>query len=127
MTILLVSKTMIIQSDALVMGDPTQIHQILLNLCTNAGHAMQERGGLLEVSLSDVELDTDFTTRYPELKSGPYLQLTVSDNGRGIPEHILERIFDPFFTTKKRDTCHGITAKAGKFQNPNPCRKSYEN
>lgn len=89
-----------IQSDALVMADPTQIHQIIMNLCTNAEHAMRDQGGVLSVKLADVQLRTDFTAEHPELKPGPYLELTVSDTGYGIPAHNLDRIFDPFFTTK---------------------------
>jgi signal transduction histidine kinase len=68
-----------IQSDALVLADPTQIHQVLMNLCTNADHAMREKGGVLEVKLEEVELDTDFTALQPDMKPGAYLNLTVSD------------------------------------------------
>ena len=97
-----------IQSDALVMADPTQIHQIIMNLCTNAEHAMREQGGVLSVKLADVQLQTDFTAEHPELKPGPYLELTVSDTGYGIPAHNLDRIFDPFFTTKETGVGTGM-------------------
>jgi PAS domain S-box-containing protein len=90
-----------IQSDALVMADSTQIHQILMNLCTNADHAMREKGGVLRVELEDVELDEDFTASHPNMKPGSYLNLMVSDTGHGMPPDVLERIFDPFFTTKE--------------------------
>lgn len=90
-----------INSDALVMADPTQIHQIIMNLCTNAEHAMREIGGILEIGLHDVVLDTTFTADYPELSPGSYQELTVKDTGHGIPAHIMDRIYDPFFTTKK--------------------------
>jgi PAS domain S-box-containing protein len=90
-----------IQSDSLVTADPTQLHQVILNLCTNAGHAMGEKGGVLEVKLADVKLESYFDAKYPELKPGSYLELVVSDSGHGIPAHILDRIFDPFFTTKE--------------------------
>jgi len=85
-----------------VMGDTTQIHQVVLNLCTNAIHAMEEtRGGLLGVSLSLARFeDSDLTERDQDLKTGAYVCLTISDTGCGIPEHIRDRIFDPFFTTK---------------------------
>jgi PAS domain S-box-containing protein len=89
-----------IQSDSMVMADPTQIHQVLMNLCTNAGYAMQETGGTLEVSLTNVELDSHFTERYPDMAPGPHIRLTVSDTGHGMTPDVLDRIFDPFFTTK---------------------------
>lgn len=89
------------QSDALVLADPTQIHQIIMNLCTNANHAMQEKGGVLEIKLEEVELGADFTAFHPDMKPGTYLNLTVSDTGKGMPPDVLERIFDPFFTTKE--------------------------
>ena len=90
-----------IQNDALVMADPTQIHQLIMNLCTNAENAMREKGGVLGVNLANVKLCTDFTADHPEIKPGTYLELTVSDTGHGIPANILDRIFDPFFTTKE--------------------------
>ncbi len=71
-------------SDAMVLADPTQIHQILMNLCTNAEHAMSESGGVLEVSLNNVMLDQDFASRNPEINPGQYLCLTVSDTGHGM-------------------------------------------
>lgn len=86
---------------AKVMIDPTQVHQVLLNLCTNAANSMREKGGMLEVSLSDIEVDSHFTARHPDLKSGPYVKLTVSDTGHGMPHSIIEKIFDPNFSTKK--------------------------
>lgn len=97
-----------IQSDSLVLGDPTQIHQIFLNLCVNADHAMREKGGILEVTLVDMELDSRFTAQHPELKPGPHLRLRVKDTGRGIPPHLLDRIFDPFFTTKDKGEGTGL-------------------
>ena len=90
-----------IRSDAAVMADPTQIHQVIMNLCTNAEHAMRENGGTLEVKLANVTLGAESTSQYPELTPGRYLELTVTDTGHGIPAHILDRIFHPFFTTKK--------------------------
>ena len=73
-----------IESDALVMGDPTQIHQVIMNLCTNAGYAMQTEGGRLEVSLLEMQLNEESTVNDPNLKSGPYIKLTVADDGPGI-------------------------------------------
>ena len=84
-----------------IKGDPTQINQILLNLCTNAAHAMREKGGLLEVSLEDVEINKESAARYHELAPGRYISLSISDTGGGIDPGIIDRIFDPYFTTKE--------------------------
>jgi PAS domain S-box-containing protein len=82
-----------------ILGDPVQIQQVLMNLCTNAAFAMREKGGVLSVELSDFSVNGE--GKVLGLKSGLYMRLVVSDTGIGIaPEHI-ERIFDPFFTTKK--------------------------
>jgi two-component system cell cycle sensor histidine kinase/response regulator CckA len=83
-----------------ILGDPTQIHQVLMNLCTNALQAMAGRPGLLEIGLERIELDGSNLPRYPGLIPGPHLHLTISDNGAGIDSRIIDRIFDPFFTTK---------------------------
>jgi len=84
-----------------VRADPTQINRVLINLCTNAAHAMGEKAGVLEVSLEDIELDEDSAIHYYDLSSGKYVRLNVSDTGNGMESKILERIFDPYFTTKK--------------------------
>jgi CheY-like chemotaxis protein len=83
-----------------VRADPTQINQVLINLCSNAAHAIGEKGGVLEVSLKNIELDECSAIHYHDLSSGKYVRLTVSDTGHGIEPKILERIFDPYFTTK---------------------------
>ena len=83
----------------IVLADPTQIHQVLMNLCTNAEHAMRETGGTLEVGLDEVEISNE-NLPSPGLKPGLYLRLSVSDTGNGIPPEIRDRIFEPFFTTK---------------------------
>jgi PAS domain S-box-containing protein len=83
-----------------ISSDPTKIHQVLMNLCTNASHAMRKKGGILEVSLSDVFLEPRELERLPGLSPGPYLKLTVSDTGHGIEPAIINRIFEPYFTTK---------------------------
>ena len=90
------------------MGDPTQIHQVMMNLVTNAGHAMQDTGGRLTVALEQVLLDSEIVENHPNLKSGPYLKLTVSDTGPGISESELNRIFEPFFTTKGKGEGTGM-------------------
>jgi len=83
-----------------IMSDPTQFQQILMNLCTNAGHAMEKTGGELDVSLEETDIHEDDMLTYPSLKPGPHLKLSVKDTGSGISEENLERIFDPYFTTK---------------------------
>jgi PAS domain S-box-containing protein len=83
-----------------VLGDATQIQQVIMNLCLNAGQAMKERGGVLEVSLRCFDVDQDFVSTHPELKEGPYVRLDVCDSGSGMDRATEERIFEPFFTTK---------------------------
>nr|WP_320011777.1 CHASE4 domain-containing protein [uncultured Desulfobulbus sp.] len=103
-----ISITSEISGHPVVQADPIQMHQVFMNLCTNAGHAMKENGGTLTISLKTVHLDSDFTSRHPELTSGEYAQITLSDTGKGIDEQILERIFDPFFTTKQKGEGTGL-------------------
>jgi len=83
-----------------ILADPTQINQILLNLCTNAYHAMPD-GGTIEVILKNMELGDRAAARYRDLNPGRYVNLTVSDTGHGIPEAEIDRIFEPYFTTKE--------------------------
>jgi signal transduction histidine kinase/ActR/RegA family two-component response regulator len=84
----------------MILADPTQIHQILINLCTNATHAMREKGGVLEVSLDDVYIDPETAEHISDLPAGPYLEIRVQDTGTGMNTSVIERVFDPFFTTK---------------------------
>ena len=91
-----------------VMADPTQIHQMLVNLCTNAARSMHEKGGILGVILSDTELDSHFTDQHQGLKPGPYVKLTVSDTGHGISRSTIQRIFDPGFTSKAGENGSGL-------------------
>nr|MDA3898759.1 response regulator [Desulfobacteraceae bacterium] len=97
-----------LMSSAMVMADPTQIHQILMNLCTNAEHAMSESGGIIEVSLNNVALDRNFAMRNPGITPGRYVCLTVSDTGHGMSEELMQRLYDPFFTTKDPDKGTGL-------------------
>jgi len=83
-----------------VFADPTQIHQVLMNLCTNAEHALRSDGGILEIGLEPFEVTEHISASHPELTPGPHITLTVHDTGCGIPSEIAQRIFDPFFTTK---------------------------
>ncbi len=86
-----------------ILGDATQIYQILMNLCTNAYQAMKDKGGLLEVELVGMEVgeDADIDDKLQGLNPGSYIELIVKDTGEGIDPIIQKRIFDPFFTTKK--------------------------
>jgi nitrogen-specific signal transduction histidine kinase/CheY-like chemotaxis protein len=97
-----------LQSNSAVLADPTQIHQVIMNLCTNAAHAMRRKGGQLKITLSDVNLGAGFVSHHPFLSSGPYIELAVSDTGHGMEEYIVDRIFNPFFTTKDRGEGTGM-------------------
>jgi PAS domain S-box-containing protein len=88
-----------IDSDSLIMGNQTQLHQIIMNLCTNAAHAMEDEGGTLIVSLKDSVINRKFGKKF-EFKYGDYIEISVSDTGTGIAPEILEKIFEPYFTTK---------------------------
>jgi signal transduction histidine kinase/BarA-like signal transduction histidine kinase len=85
----------------LVLADVGQIQQVVLNLCTNAAHAMKEKGGAIAIDLSDFGFFTPGEAPHSLLEPGSYLKLSVSDTGDGIAGDIIDRIFDPFFTTKK--------------------------
>lgn len=89
-----------VESDT-VRADPTQINQILINLCNNAAHALRDKGGEIEVNLENVKINENESTKYHDIPPGEYVRLTVKDSGRGIEPEILKRIFDPYFTTKK--------------------------
>ena len=96
-------------SGTLIMGDPTHIYQIVMNLCTNAHHAMRESGGVLDVGLQPVDLAPEDLPQYPGLQQeGAYLKLSVSDTGCGISQAHLDRIFDPYFTTKEKGEGTGL-------------------
>jgi PAS domain S-box-containing protein len=108
-----------ISSKKSIKCDPTQIYQIVLNLCTNAGHAMKDKVGVLEVSLSDTELLSEDIPLYSDLKAGEYIKLSVKDTGHGMGKVVLERIFEPFFTTKERGegTGMGLSVVHGIIKN----------
>ena len=84
-----------------VSADPTQIHQVVMNLCVNAQHAMEGRQGLLEVRLDECVMDELTCQRHADLRPGLYVRLTVRDNGCGISAENLKRIYEPFFTTRE--------------------------
>ena len=91
-----------------VLGDATQLHQIIMNLCTNAYHAMHQTGGVLGVRLDEVTIEKSYNLVELELRPGQYLRLAVSDTGTGISPAILDRIFDPYFTTKEKNKGTGL-------------------
>ena len=113
-------KTRIYQSEPLVIkGDATQVHQILMNLCANAAHAMRRLGGVLEVTLSRADVSGEEAEKIPGLSPGEYAVMEVKDNGEGIHPLIISRIFDPFFTTKGtgEGTGMGLAVVFGIIQN----------
>lgn len=90
-----------LKNPGIIHGDPTHIYQIMMNLCKNAADAMKEKGGVINVSLKDIDTDSNTAESNQELAPGNYIRLTVSDTGHGIEQSIKERIFEPYFTTKK--------------------------
>jgi CheY-like chemotaxis protein len=105
---------------AAVLGDPTQVHQVLMNLATNAAQAMPA-GGTVGVSLEAVRLEVPLVATTGTLEAGDYLVLEVADSGVGMPPDVVDRVFDPFFTTKEvgvgtglgLSLVHGIVAELG--------------
>ena len=91
-----------------VLADPIHIHQIVMNLCTNANHAMMKTGGTLDVRLESVKLDQKTADKIPNLKKGSYIRLTISDTGHGMDIKTKERIFEPFFTKKEVGSGSGL-------------------
>lgn len=92
-----------------VLADPSQLHQVILNLCSNAAHAMRDKGGTLHIGLARVDVNAGFMADHPEItRPGPYLQLSVVDTGHGIAPSIMDKIFDPFFTTKESSEGTGM-------------------
>jgi PAS domain S-box-containing protein len=84
----------------LVLADATAIHQVVMNLCTNAAHAMRQGQGCLTVKLETREVNEEFASKHPGLQARRYARLTVADTGEGIAPEVLKRVFEPFFTTK---------------------------
>ncbi|PLY04633.1 MAG: hybrid sensor histidine kinase/response regulator [Desulfuromonas sp.] len=103
----------------LIAADATQIHQVIMNLCTNAADAMREQGGIINVSMKDRLIKEHELTNYPGLSSGAYVELVVADTGHGMSREVLDRIFDPFFTTKGhgRGTGLGLSIAHGIIKN----------
>jgi len=105
----------------IVVSDPSQIHQIMMNLSSNAVYAMKDTGGLLEVTVQDLILDPELSIAFHDLPAGQYVHIAVRDTGSGIEKGAADRIFDPFFTTKGRGegtgmglaVVHGIVSTLG--------------
>ena len=91
-----------------VLADPTQIHQVIMNISTNAWHALPETGGHIDISLRVMDVDTMMAARYRELRPGTYVRLSIADNGHGMDAQTRERIFEPFFTTKPASKGSGL-------------------
>lgn len=114
-------RTNINKETDIVQADPTQIHQVIMNLCTNAFYAMSETGGVLQVSQEPVTLDESRPASLSHIKPGPYLKLSVEDTGKGMRPEIMQRIFEPYFTTRQRGqgtglglaVSHGIVSSLG--------------
>ena len=84
-----------------VLGSPAQLHQVIMNFCTNAAQAIGREGGTIEVIARDEDVDDRTALAHPHLRIGPYVRLSVADTGHGMSPAVLARVFDPFFTTKK--------------------------
>ncbi len=110
-----------LRAESAVMADATQIHQVLMNLCANAGLAMRDRGGTLELSTEDLVLGGEEMARLPKLAPGRYVRLVVRDTGTGMTPAVLSRVFEPFFTTRAHGegtgmglaVAHGIVLNHG--------------
>ena len=114
-------KTRIDEKSGTVLANSVELHQIIMNLCTNALHAIGDRGGTLEIAVKEVQIDQPQTQGTIGLEVGPYLRVSVKDTGGGIPPEIIGKIFDPYFTTKAKGVgtglglavVHGIVRKSG--------------
>ena len=91
-----------------VRSDPTQLHQIIVNLCTNSAHAMERDGGVMDISLNTISIVEENKYIYPQIDAGEYLCFSISDCGQGIAPEIQEKIFEPYFTTKEEGKGSGL-------------------
>jgi len=96
------------ETDITILADPVQINQVLMNLCINAAHAMENTGGILEIIVEKVHLNAEEADSYPDLTAGDFLKIMVSDTGPGIASENINRIFDPYFTTKEMGKGSGM-------------------
>ena len=91
-----------------VESDPTKIHQIMMNICTNAHHAMYDKGGVLDVAMVPVELEAEKAADFHALLPGSYIRLSIADTGIGMDQSTMDRIFEPYFTTKEKSEGTGL-------------------
>jgi PAS domain S-box-containing protein len=104
-----------------ILADPTQIHQVFMNLCTNAAQAMEREGGVLEIKIDLLEVTPDMSATHGGVSPGRYLRLRISDTGEGMDDAVISRIFEPYFTTKQKGegtglglaVVHGIVKRSG--------------
>lgn len=97
-----------IRSDSLISADPVEIHQMVMNLCTNALHAMQDNGGILRVLLTDTNIQSNENVQDNSIAPGPCIRLIISDTGCGMSQEIMERIYEPYFTTRPKGEGTGL-------------------
>lgn len=111
-------KTML-ESQAMIFGDPTHIHQVMMNICSNAQYAMRKTGGVMAISLTDIEFGAETGELTGEFEPGHYVKLMIQDTGEGMTPQIRKTIFDPFFTTKEKGqgTGLGMSVVHGIVQN----------
>lgn len=108
-----------LESNSVIIAEPTQIYQVVMNLFMNAIHAIGDNNGVIKLKLEDFMVDEKFTSTHPEIKTGKHIVIRISDTGKGIDPKILEQIFEPFFTTKPQgkgtglglSVVHGIVKK----------------
>jgi len=97
-----------LKSSAVIVADPTQIHQLIVNLCTNAAYAMKDTKGVIDIILEDIDIDEAFAELHPDIHPGRHILIRVADTGCGIKPEIIDHIFDPFFTTKPKGEGTGL-------------------
>lgn len=111
----------ICNENLVIQADPTQIHQVIMNLVTNAVHAMAEMEGTLEVGTRRIRFDRSIDQQYRKMPAGDYVHITVRDTGEGIAEEYKDKIFEPYFTTKEKvhGTCLGLSVVHGIVESHN--------
>jgi two-component system cell cycle sensor histidine kinase/response regulator CckA len=114
-------KKQLTEDDVPILGDPIQIKQVLMNICTNASQEMEETGGTLEINVKNVILSEEATNDYSGFKEGNYIKITISDTGSGIATENINQIFDPYFTTKEvgKGSGMGLAVVHGIVKNHN--------
>ncbi len=112
-------KTELPDDECMILGDPVQLHQVLMNICTNAFQVLEESGGIIEIKASKFLLSENEAEKQQDLPPGDYLLITIADDGPGIAHDTAERIFDPYFTTKVigEGSGMGLTIALGIIKN----------